>query len=75
MRALPLRMSLIAWILVASPVLGEGNVYPNPESVQPLAPGSQVPSAQVWSVDEVGHDLAEIVKDQGALLVFYRGGW
>ena len=75
MRALPLLVSLIAWMALASPVFGEGSVYPNAESVQPLAPGEKVPTARVWTVDEERHDLAEIVQDHGALLVFYRGGW
>lgn len=50
-------------------------VYPSAEAVQPLAPGSRVPSVRVLTVEGAPVDLAERSRDSGALLVFYRGGW
>ena len=50
-------------------------VYPSAEAVEPLAPGSSVPSVTVSTVGKATVDLSEVVRDQGALLVFYRGGW
>jgi hypothetical protein len=52
-----------------------GHVYPSAEAVEPLAPGTQVPSARVETVRGDVVDLAEVVRKRGALLVFYRGGW
>lgn len=49
--------------------------YPSPEAVQPLPPGSRVPSATVRGVAGEPLDLAALVAERGALLVFYRGGW
>jgi len=53
----------------------EDRVYPNAESVQPLAPGSSIPSATMKTVRGEPIDLAAAMGQSGALLVFYRGGW
>lgn len=53
----------------------EPGVHASADAVQPLLPGSSVPSAQVRSVSGEAVDLATRVAEQGALLVFYRGGW
>jgi hypothetical protein len=50
-------------------------VYASAEDVQPLAAGERVPSVRVVTVREKSVDLADVVRDHGALLVFYRGGW
>ena len=50
-------------------------VYPDAASARPLQVGASVPSAQVASVDGTRVDLAELTRESGALLVFYRGGW
>ena len=50
-------------------------VYPNAESVEPLAVGAKVPGAALRSLDGHPVDLAKLVSESGALLVFYRGGW
>ena len=50
-------------------------VYPNAEAVVPLGSGARVPSAVVQSVTGEPVDLADLVRESGALLVFYRGGW
>ena len=52
-----------------------GRAYPSAEAVKPLEPGAAVPSAIVRSIDGQPVDLAKLVHDEGALLVFYRGGW
>jgi len=52
-----------------------GRVYPDAASVEPLAPGARVPSVTVRTVAGEPVDLAAAVRDRGALLVFYRGGW
>jgi peroxiredoxin len=43
--------------------------------VEPLAPGARVPSVRVQTLLGEPVDLADLVREQGALLVFYRGGW
>ncbi len=50
-------------------------VYPTAEAVEPLAPGARVPSAPVQTVRGEPANLADLVRERGALLVFYRGGW
>lgn len=52
-----------------------GKVYDAPDAVKPLQPGTSVPSVKVEPVRGDPIDLAERVREQGALLVFYRGGW
>jgi len=64
-----------ALLVTAGSAFAEGRVYSSAEAVKPLAPGATVPSAQVESLDGDPVDLAELVRDRGALLVFYRGGW
>lgn len=62
-------------LLLASGAAAQDRVYPSPEAVEPLAAGQPVPSVQVETVGGDAIDLAEVVRNQGALLVFYRGGW
>ena len=62
-------------LLAACAVEAVDRVYGSPDAVQPLAPGSRVPSVQVATVRGEPIDLAKQVRDQGALMVFYRGGW
>ena len=53
----------------------ERKVYPNAESVEPRAVGTTLPSADLRNLDGEAVDLAKLVSESGALLVFYRGGW
>ena len=62
-------------LLVSTHAGAEGRVYPAAEAVEPLAPGARVPSVGVQTVRGEPVDLADLVRQQGALLVFYRGGW
>ena len=71
----PLLPLLILGLVAAGVADGSDRVYPTPEAVQPLEPGSAVPSALVRSVAGDVVDLAVEVREAGALLVFYRGGW
>jgi hypothetical protein len=66
---------LAAAIFAAAAAHGEGRVHASAEAVTPLAVGSAVPSVRVRTVGGEPVDLAEQVKEAGALLVFYRGGW
>ena len=68
--------SAIAALLLAAGAAEAGSrVYEAPEAVEPLAPGIRIPSVQVAAIGGGQIDLAEVVRDRGALLVFYRGGW
>ncbi len=62
-------------LLTTGSVRAADRVYPTPEAVEPLAPGTKVPPVRVETVggDPVG--LLEVMRNRGALLVFYRGGW
>jgi hypothetical protein len=70
-------------MLLASPALPgaaesratEPRAYPSAEAVKPLAVGAAVPSVSVQTVEGERVDLATLVAERGALLVFYRGGW
>ncbi len=64
-----------ALLLAAAAAGADGRVYPAAASVEPLAPGARVPSVRVQTVLGEPVDLADLVREQGALLVFYRGGW
>ena len=80
MRLGALAASLIGCALLASPPAAAparagDRVYATAAEVEPLQPGSRVPSASVTSVKGETVDLAELVRERGALLVFYRGGW
>lgn len=73
-------LALIALLLAGdwravSPAQAAGRVYASPAEVEPLAPGEKVPEVRVESVGGEPIDLADRVREQGALLVFYRGGW
>jgi hypothetical protein len=68
--------SAVALLLLAACALETGDrVYDAAGAVEPLAPGSRVPSTRVVTVGGEPVDLAEQLRDRGALLVFYRGGW
>lgn len=67
--------SALLALLAAAGARAEGPIYPAPEAVRPLQPGSSVPSVLVRPVRGDPVDLAERVRERGALLVFYRGGW
>ena len=71
--SLALLASLV--LLPHSVMAGSGRVYASAEAVKPLEPGARVPAAVVRSIDGQQVDLAKLVHDEGALLVFYRGGW
>lgn len=75
-RLLPLAAFALsaAWPMVSHTQTG-GTVHASPAEVQPLAPGTEIPSVQVETVRGEPIDLAERVREGGALLVFYRGGW
>jgi hypothetical protein len=80
MRLIQHAARLFSWatavVLLATGVAGAGDrVYPTPDAVEPLAPGTRVPSARVETVGGDPVDLLEVVRNRGALLVFYRGGW
>jgi len=72
-------IAFIGWtatlLIGASAAAAADRVYPTAEDVEPLAPESSVPSVKVSTVGGTRVDLSEVVRDQGALLVFYRGGW
>jgi hypothetical protein len=64
-----------ALLVGASVAAAADRVYPTAEAVEPLAAGSSVPSVTVSTVGGAPVDLSKVVRDRGALLVFYRGGW
>ena len=76
--------ALFAWIFATVALFGAvpsarseepPPAYPDAESVRPMAVGQTVPSAELRTIDGERRDLATLVADRGALLVFYRGGW
>jgi len=67
--------TLLALLLAAGAASGADRIYPSAEEVEPLAAGDRVPVATVKTVSGDPLDLQERVRERGALLVFYRGGW
>ena len=67
--------AIAALLLAAGAAPAEDRVYDAPEAVLPLAAGNPVPSVRVKTIGGEPIDLAEAMRDRGALLVFYRGGW
>ncbi len=61
--------------LATGPAFASDRVYSTADAVEPLAVGAQVPRAPVKTVTGAPADLMKVVGDDGALLVFYRGGW
>lgn len=72
-------LAIWTMIAVAAPPLFAEPAAPvvpqDAESVQPLAVGERIPSAVIRTRDGADADLAGLVAESGALLVFYRGGW
>ncbi len=79
LRSLLLGPSAAVWAVALAATLAMAasaqTAYPSPEAAVPRAAGQVVPSARVQSVTGESVDLADLVRDEGALLVFYRGGW
>ena len=79
LRSLFLGPSATAWAVALAVTLAMAasaqTTYSSPEAAVPRAAGQVVPSARVQSVTGESVDLADLVRDEGALLVFYRGGW
>jgi hypothetical protein len=68
-------IALGALIALSAVAGAAGRVYDSAAEVEPLAVGADVPSVRVTSVKGISVDLSALVRDRGALLVFYRGGW
>jgi len=62
-------------VLETSSASADARVYDRAEGVQPLSPGTQIPTAVVQTVLGKPMDLEAAIGEGGALLVFYRGGW
>ncbi|MGI9592458.1 MAG: hypothetical protein ACR2P8_13890 [Myxococcota bacterium] len=72
------RATLLALLSLAAGTpapASSGRVREAAEDVQPLAVGAAIPAMPVTSVRGEPVDLAARVRERGALLVFYRGGW
>lgn len=65
----------LAWGLLAAPAAAGDRVYASAQEVEPLAAGSSVPQVRLTTLKGETVELAELLRERGALLVFYRGGW
>jgi hypothetical protein len=68
-------LGMIILSLAGIVAAGTPRVYPSPGETQPLPAGSSIPSVTLTTVQGQSIQLAKILGDRGALLVFYRGGW
>jgi len=80
MRLIQPTARLLLWatagvLLATGSVRAADRVYPTPEAVEPLAPGTKVPAVRVETVRGDPVELLEVMRNRGALLVFFRGGW
>jgi hypothetical protein len=73
------RRRCVPWVaalaLCAASAWAADRTYPDAESVQPLPVGATIPAATVRTIAGDPVELATRVRERGALLVFYRGGW
>jgi hypothetical protein len=66
----------VATALITGGAYGsDTSVHASPHEVAPLQPGARVPTVALETLQGDLVDLAELVRESGALLVFYRGGW
>ena len=68
-------LALAVLVTAASATAGQTDVHPDAASVEPLAVGAHVPNPALRSIEGEQADLASVLGESGALLVFYRGGW
>ena len=67
-------------LLTISFALSSNNIVaqeyaPTAEDVQPLLIGAQIPDLSVKTVDGVEKNIQDLVSNQPAIFIFYRGGW
>jgi hypothetical protein len=80
MRQLPRAVRSLIIIVAAILLSGSARadrteVFSSPHDVEPLQPGDHVPTVAVETIRGRLVNLADLVRESGALLVFYRGGW
>ena len=71
----PSRLFLFAGLLTTTWAAQASEVYPDAVSTRALEVGAKLPSVQITAIDGKQVELAELTRESGALLVFYRGGW
>lgn len=59
--------------MAATPVGAQ--VAASAEEIQPLLIGAEVPDVELHTLDGEAVHLAEKVKSQQTILIFFRGGW
>ena len=60
---------------IATIAAADTSVYPSAEAVRPLQPGTPIPEVTLTTVKGQPFALAHELRNQAAMLVFYRGGW
>jgi hypothetical protein len=77
MRRRSRRTALAALTLgaIATIAAADTPVYPSAEAVRPLEPGTPIPDVTLTTVKGRPFALARELRNQAAMLVFYRGGW
>ncbi len=55
--------------------LWAGDVPKSADAIRPLLVGAKAPSVELKLTDGSKADLGDIVSEQPAIIVFYRGGW
>lgn len=71
--ALLLAGPIAAWVVGVA--RADGNVHPSAEATRPLAVGERIPDATLRDVHGKSVALSDVIANQPAVLVFYRGGW
>lgn len=77
MRRRSRRTALAALTLgaIATIAAADTPVYPSAEAVRPLQAGTPIPDVTLTTVKGRPFALARELRNQAAMLVFYRGGW
>jgi len=70
-----MKSTLIALILLLTPLSGAAEIFATPEEVRPVLPGMTMPAFAVVDVDGNRHEIDPAGLEKPIVLTFYRGGW
>jgi len=68
---------VIIHLMSAGKLMAEdkNKIAKNAEDICPIKIGAEIPSALISTIEGVEINLKEVIKNQKAVVIFYRGGW
>ncbi len=77
-RISPIISFVLALMLLHATDINAGNgknIPRSPQEVCPATPGTEFPNMNVTTVDGESYSITESVRNEPAIVIFYRGGW